>query len=53
MVYSEGIQDEEKEGTASGIAKVHIKGIISLSPNSCIFPYIEKHQIYQLDMSGF
>ena len=51
MVYSEGIQDEEKEGT--GIAKVNIKGIISLSPNSCIFPYIEKHQIHQLDMSGF
>ena len=25
------------------IAKVHIKGMISGSPDSCIFPYIEKH----------
>ena len=25
------------------IAETHIKGIISVSPDSCIFPYIEKH----------
>ena len=27
------------------IAEVHIKGMISVSPNSGIFPYIEKHLI--------
>ena len=25
------------------IAEVHIKGMISVSPDSCIFPYLEKH----------
>ena len=25
------------------IAEVHIKGMISVSPDSCIFPYTEKH----------
>ena len=25
------------------IAEMHVKGMISVSPDSCIFPYIEKH----------
>ena len=32
-------------GHWSQIAEVHIKEIISVSPDSCIFPYTEKHQI--------
>ena len=42
-------------GTAAAptpIGKVHIKGIISLSPDSCIVPGIE-NQLTQLEMSGF
>ena len=34
-------------------AEVHIQGIISVSPFSYIFPYIEKHEIPPLEISGF
>ena len=34
----------ERDGTVywPQIAEVHIKGMISMSPECCIFPYIEK-----------
>ena len=34
-------------------AEVHIQGIIPVSPFSYIFPYIEKHRIPPLEISGF
>ena len=37
----------------SGPREVPIKGNISGSPDSCIFPYIEKCSILKLEMSGF
>ena len=37
MVHSEGIQDRENR-----TVKLHIKGTISISPGSCIFPNTEK-----------
>ena len=33
----------EKTWYQPWIARVHIKGMITVSPDSCIFPYIEKH----------
>lgn len=41
----------EKAGHWPSIAKVHIKGIISLSPDSLIFPSLDNHKI--IEMSGF
>ena len=35
------------------IAEVHIKGIISVSPDSCIFPYIEKWKFLWLEIIWF
>ena len=39
MVHPEETQDEKAQAQ---IAEVHIKGMISESPDACIFPYIEK-----------
>ena len=36
-----GTVDFKKQDTSP--VKVHIKGIISISPNSHVFPYIVKH----------
>jgi len=30
------------QDTGPRIAEMHLKGMISVSPDSCIFPYIEK-----------
>lgn len=38
-----GIQDGEKQDTDPKIVQVHIEGTISVSPNSNIFPNMEKH----------
>ena len=43
IVHLEETQDEEKTGHWPQRAGVHIKGMISMSPEFCIFPYIEKH----------
>ena len=34
-----------QHGILAPIAEVHIKGMISVSPDSCIFPYTEKQYI--------
>ena len=34
-------------------AEVYIKGVISVSPDSCIYSYIKKHYIPSLEMSVF
>ena len=39
-----GIQEGEKQDTGPKIVQVRIEGMISVSPNSSIFPNIEKHQ---------
>lgn len=36
------------EGDIGLKAKVHIKGMMSISPNSCIFSYTKTHQIINL-----
>ena len=41
-VSPEETQDVKTQGYWSQIAEVHVKGMISVSPDSCIFPYIEK-----------
>ena len=38
------------QGSLLWIGKVHMEIMILMSPDSCIFPYIEKHYI---EMSGF
>ena len=35
------------------LAEVHLKGMISVGPDSCNFPYIEKCKIPSLGISGF
>ena len=42
-VSPEGTQDMSFSGYWPQIAEVHIKGTILVSPDSCIFLYIEKH----------
>ena len=34
--------DEKVQDTGPSIAEVHIRGMISMSPDPCILPYIEK-----------
>ena len=41
MVYPEKTQDEKAQD-AGPRAEVHVKRMISVSPDSYIFPYIEK-----------
>ena len=48
-----GVRMENNPGYWPQLVKVHIKGMISLSPDFCIFPYIEKCSIHQFEMSGF
>ena len=43
----------ENTGGRPQIAEVHIKGMISVSPDSYIFPYMGKSWIPWLGMSGF
>ena len=43
MVSRKEAQDVKSTEYWPQIAETHIKGIISVSPDSCIFPYIEKH----------
>ena len=38
----EGIQDGEKQDTGP-VVMMHIKGIISVSLDTCILPHIESH----------
>ena len=52
-VYPEGIQDGKEHDADPWIVKVHILGMISMSPGSCSFPYREKHAKHQLEMSSF
>ena len=33
-------------------AEKYVKGMISVSPDSCIFPYIEEHQVPKLEIPG-
>lgn len=44
-VQPEGTQGREK-GQRSWSAKGHVKGVISLSPHSCIFPHMEKYETH-------
>ena len=44
-VSPNGDQDVINTGYWPQIAETHIKGMISVSPDSCIFPYVEKHLI--------
>ena len=50
MVNPEEIQDMKIQDYRPQTAEVHIKEIILKSPDSCIFPYIEKPQIPKLKM---
>ena len=43
-VGPEGTQDEKIRDTGPR-AEAHSQGMVSVSPDSCIFPYTEKHQI--------
>ena len=45
MVNPEEIQDMKIQDYRPQTAEVQIKEIILMSPDSCIFPYIEKHII--------
>ena len=38
-------QDVKNSRVRAPIAEMHMKGMISLRPDSCIFPYKEKHPI--------
>ena len=38
-----GSQDVKNTGYWPQIAEMHMKGMISVIPDSCILPYIEKH----------
>lgn len=44
---------QERTGCWPEIAKKHIKGVVSVNPESCIFSYVEKHWIFKLEISGF
>ena len=40
----EGTQDREKQDSGlHSYAAYHTRGVIPMSPNSCILPYMEKH----------
>ena len=39
------VSTEEKHRILAQIAEMHMKGMISMSPDSCIFPYIEKGKV--------
>ena len=39
-VYPEETQDKKTPDDWSKIAEVHSKGMISVNPDTCIFPYI-------------
>ena len=41
--YNEPQQSSGYEKYWPQIDEVYMKGMISLSPDSCIFPYVEKH----------
>ena len=41
MMIPEETQDMKNTEYWPQIAEVHIKGMISISPDSCIFPYME------------
>jgi len=46
-------QNAKSTGCWAKVGEVHVKGIISVNPNPCIFPYIEKCQIPSLELSDF
>ena len=39
------VSTEEKHRILAQIAEMHMKGMISMSPDSCTFPYIEKRKV--------
>ena len=43
----------EKNRILALIIKVYIKGMISMSPDFCTFPYTEKYKIHSLQVSAF
>lgn len=44
-LYPEWTQDEKAQDTGPGCQGVQIKGMISVSLDSCFFPFIEKYKI--------
>ena len=53
VVNPEEHSRRKKIGYWPQILKMHIRGIISVKLDSCIFPYIERHENYELEMPGF
>ena len=45
--------DEDTQAAGPTELGVHIKGIISVSPDSCIFPDTENCYVPQPEISGF
>ena len=46
-------QTNKQTGYRPQRAEIHAKGRVSVSLDSCIFPYIEKHKIPSVDIPGF